>query len=125
MNQKEVLEQITAGKPVVIGEFRRAIAKIVKRREIKAGQSATMGMITMQIEIDNTQAEVATFVDDDKLTTFHPEQYIPPFKKGDAIVILLKSLNSVNFKLQVNGEVFPYLPTAADAAKPAGESLKR
>lgn len=87
MKQKELLDQVLKGNPVMVVEYRASEPEVVRFRNKETGSQEEIKKLTHTVEAGNTSFKVSERVNGD----FHPENYQSPFKKGTICVLHIES----------------------------------
>jgi len=93
MKLSKVLEEIKAGRLLVIAEYRSFKPDSVRIRDKQSGQTVNKPKVLHSLEFGDVQATISEWLPDGVDIT----AVAPPFKKGERVVVRMKTLEPVNF----------------------------
>jgi len=105
--KKELVDSFYAGEMVLVGEYRSSEAEQITWRDKASGAMLSAPMLRHVVELGVKSAIVSERVD---RATFKPENYVPTFKKGDKVIVRLRTCMIEKGVIKLDGTLEP-LPT--------------
>lgn len=99
MKKDTLIAQVLAGKPLIVVEYRDTQADTINRRVVKAGESATMGIIKHKVLVGNDSYEVTEFPKDGTDLT----KIQKPFNVRDLVVLEIETMERTKYGNRING----------------------
>lgn len=103
MKQTELTAKVMAGGVFAVGEYRLAKAETITYRDKLTGKSASFSAISHSIETGNEAITVQERVPDGADIS----KFVPPFKKGQIILVTIGTLERVGGFLRASGSMEP------------------
>lgn len=103
MTNKELMEQIMAGKPLVVVEYRSSKAENIKWRDKETQKTLTGVFLRHTVEA----GEVSVAVNERTGEDFKADGYKAPFKKGEKCVLVFTDYQTVKGATSARGVLVP------------------
>jgi len=99
MKQSEFIKQVLAGKPLCLVEYRKTEGDEIRRKVVKAGESAVMPMAKHTVISDDKSFEVAEFLPDGaKIADIKA-----PYERGAVVAFYVDSKEETKFGARLTG----------------------
>jgi len=96
-------KMIEQGTPLALVEYRSGKAETITYRDKTTGRSATMKLITHNVEAGNNAVQIGERVPDEQNLT----DWQPPFKKGSQCVLVIESFTKDKGVYKAGGKLHP------------------
>lgn len=103
MKRQEFLNGVQNGVPLVEVEYRASNAEVIKWRDKVTKQALSAPMVRHTVEYHKGSMAVSERVPDD----FNVENYNPPFKKGDKVILEIAGWQSQKGAITAQGTLHP------------------
>lgn len=99
MTKQEFIDNVLAGRPLILVEYRATETDTINRKVVKAGESATMPMVKHSVLVGNTSFEVAEFLPDGA----NLKDVKAPYKLRDMVVIEVETMEATKWGNRMTG----------------------
>lgn len=86
---EKIIEQWKNGAPLLVVEYRSSKAEIISF--VKEGKPSSFPKLTHACELGGQPVVVTERVND---AAFTPDKYIPPFKRGQQVILALSAMHT-------------------------------
>lgn len=101
MTLKQAVEAFEAGKPVLLVEYRSSMCGMMEWRDKTTGKALKAPKLTHNVELGVLSVLVSERVSEDLI----PEQYNPPFKKGQRCVLHVTGFTQEKGSYKASGKL--------------------
>jgi len=99
MTKEEFVKIVLTGRPVILVEYRSANPDTIRRKVVKAGESAEMPLIKHKVLVGDDSWEVAEFLDDGKSLKDYKVQFV----SRDIVAFELESMEKSKWGNRMSG----------------------
>lgn len=100
MKKQLFIDNVLAGKPLLLVEYRATEIDEINRKVVKAGESATMPIVKHKVLVGNDSYEVAEFLPNGA----DIKAIKAPFTKGQMVILEIKTMEVTKWGSRINGE---------------------
>lgn len=100
---KTLQERWKEGEPILLAEYRTSNAETIKWTDKTSGRAREAGVLRHTVETGKASIIVEERTADD----FRPETYVPAFKKGQRVAVLVLSLTVDKGRITIRGSLEP------------------
>jgi len=100
MKKQEFIDKVIAGKPLLHVEYRSCEIDDINRKVVKVGESTTQPIIKHKVLVGDDSYEVGEFPE----AGFDRKTYVAPYKKGDMVVLQIRTMEMTKYGTRINGE---------------------
>jgi len=99
MKKDKLIEQVLAGRPLLVVEYRATETDTINRKVVKAGESATMPVVKHKVLVGNDSYEVAEFLPDGSDLS----KVKAPFTARDLVVLEVETMERTKYGNRIQG----------------------
>lgn len=100
MKKQEFINQVTAGKPLLVVEYRSTVAEDIRRSNPKAGEAAVMPVAKHRVLVGDKSYDVTEFLPDGAKVS----EVKAPFNPRDLVVIEVTSMEDTKWGSRITGK---------------------
>lgn len=102
INMQVIVTAVKAGAAVLLGEYRGGKADNIKWVDKTSGQAKSMVKCSHVVETGDGKTFESVTVDEMLPDGTDPEKWVPPFKRGDMVLVSVRKLESNYGKREVS-----------------------
>jgi len=113
MNKETFIKLALAGKPLVLVEYRSFTEEVIRYRDKKTGSAVEKPIIKHAVEMASSQVQVTEWLPDG----YKPGAMVPPFKKGEMVVLEIEGMNEEKGFYRASGALHEFENDTAASVK--------